>query len=222
MKVTTASAVLVTFYTLLLLVYLRPVDRRAVAEPQQSLARAPAPQTPAPHVEPPSSPFRTRRLSSNSNLSSIEQGWAASRVASKQPIHLVVFGLSGANTDWLVAVLRIILEEALAAHGRPPVQVVTDVCRGNNAYCILNAAKFNPDALGDSDAVFTAHRDLRDVLLFHHALTPAAPRGAPVSAAYTKLVREYDVYRAWRTQACRDVRFEDLVSRLRLARSFST
>ena len=66
MKVTTASAVLVTFYTLLLLVYLRPVDRRAVAEPQQSLARAPAPQTPAPHEEPPGNSSSPGHLESDS------------------------------------------------------------------------------------------------------------------------------------------------------------
>ena len=209
-RVSVASAALIAFYTLLLLVYTRPDDQRDAALAPRSSIEQPAGASAIGPSD--SQPLRLRRLLSR-NLSSTVEHWAASRIAAKQPVRLVVSGLTAAGTDWLAAVLRIILEEALAAHG-PPVQVVTDACRAN--YCILNAARFAPDALAAADAVFTAHRDVRDVLLYMHAVGAVekvgTARGTKLVSAFAKLEREFGVYRSWRAHACRDVRHEDVVS----------
>ena len=212
-RVGMTSAALIAFYTLLLLVYTRPDDQRDAVPAPRSIEQ---PLAPGASVIGPSDiqPLRQRRHLSR-NLSLTVEHWAEARMAAKQPVRLVVAGLTSAGTEWLAAVLKIILEEALAAHGKPPVQVVTDACR-EKKYCILNAGKFAPDALASADAVFTAHRDVRDVLLYMHAVGAVekvgAARGAKLVSAFSKLEREFGVYRAWRAHACRDVRHEDVVS----------
>ena len=207
-RVGMTSAALISFYVLLLLLYVQ--TRPALDAADDAV---PAPRS----IEPPranhSRPVRLRRLLSR-NLSATVERWAESRMAAKQPLRLVVSGLTSAGTEWLAAVLQIILEEALAAHGKPPVHLVTDACR-EKKYCILNAGRFTPDALAAADAVFTAHRDVRDVLLYMHAVgavqKAGAARGAKLASALGKLEREFGVYRAWRAHACRDVRHEDVV-----------
>ena len=207
-RVGMTSAALISFYVLLLLLYVQ--TRPALDAADDAV---PAPRS----IEPPranhSRPVRLRRRLSR-NLSATVERWAESRMAAKQPLRLVVSGLTSAGTEWLAAVLQIILEEALAAHGKPPVHLVTDACR-EKKYCILNAGRFTPDALASADAVFTAHRDVRDVLLYMHAVNAAekagAARGAKLASALGKLEREFGVYRAWRAHACRDVRHEDVV-----------
>ena len=212
-----ASAALVAFYTLLLLLYIRPDDQRDGVEAPRSIERPLAATVNKTAGASHGQPLRLRRVLSR-NLSSTVEHWAESRIAAKQPVRLVVAGLTGSGTDWLAAVLRIILEEALVAHGKPPVQVVTDACRANK-YCILNAARFAPDALAAADAVFTAHRDVRDVLLYMHAVGAVEKMGDVRNAggglrvsAFAKLQREFGVYQSWRAHACRDVRHEDIVS----------
>ena len=212
-RVGMTSAALIAFYTLLLLVYTRPDDKRDAVPAPRSIEQPLAPSASA--IGPSDSqPLRLRRLPSR-NLSATVEHWAESRMAAKQPVRLVVSGLTSAGTEWLAAVLKIILEEALAAHGKPPVQVVTDACR-EKKYCILNAGRFAPDALASADAVFTAHRDVRDVLLYMHAVGAVEKvglaRGAKLVSAFGKLEREFGVYREWRAHACRDVRHEDVVS----------
>ena len=212
-RVGMTSAALIAFYTLLLLVYTRPDDQRDAVPAPRSIEQPLAPSASA--IGPSDSqPLRLRRLPSR-KLSATVEHWAESRMAAKQPVRLVVSGLTSAGTEWLAAVLKIILEEALAAHGKPPVQVVTDACR-EKKYCILNAGRFAPDALASADAVFTAHRDVRDVLLYMHAVGAVEKvglaRGAKLVSAFGKLEREFGVYREWRAHACRDVRHEDVVS----------
>ena len=212
-RVGMTSAALIAFYTLLLLVYTRPDDQRDAVPAPRSIEQPLAPGASAIGPGNGSQPLRLRRPLSR-NLSATVEHWAESRVAAKQPVRLVVSGLTSAGTEWLAAVLKIVLEEALAAHGKPPVLVVTDACR-EKKYCILNAGRFAPDALASADAVFTAHRDVRDVLLYMHAVGAVEKvgnaRGAKLVSAFGKLEREFGVYRAWRAHACRDVRHEDVV-----------
>ena len=191
-RVGMTPAALISFYVLLLLLY---VQTRPALVADDAV---PAPRS----IEPPwanhSRPVRLRQLLSR-NLSATVEHWAESRMAAKQPLRLVVSGLTSAGTEWLAAVLQIILEEALAAHGKPPVHLVSDACR-EKKYCILNADRFTPDALAAADAVFTAHRDVRDVLLYMHAVgaveKAGAARGAKLASALGKLEREFGVYRA--------------------------
>ena len=128
-------------------------------------------------------------------------------MAAKRPLDLP----TSAGTEWLAAVLQIILEEALAAQ---TACAFGDRCVPREEVHILNAA-VHPDAFAAADAVFTAHRDVRDVLLYMHAVgaveKAGAARGAKLASALGKLGREFGVYRAWRAHACRDVRHEDVV-----------
>ena len=205
MRLGTASAFLVGFYSLVLLVYTRPFDRRAAAAAVPPSLEA----TPPPPAAAADGALRAAtRRPLRANLSAVAKEWVASRIAEKKPVRLVVAGMSASGTDWLAAVLRIIMEEALQAQGHAAnqIQVVPDACKGRK-YCIATTTTFAPPALADADAVFTAHRDMRDVLLYH-----AASPGGGKGSARSRLDREYGVYVMWRAHACRDVRFEDVLS----------
>ena len=101
-RVGMTSAALISFYVLLLLLYVQ--TRPALDAADDAV---PAPRS----IEPPranhSRPVRLRRLLSR-NLSATVERWAESRMAAKQPLRLVVSGLTSAGTEWLAAVLQML------------------------------------------------------------------------------------------------------------------
>ena len=143
----------------------------------------------------------------------VVDGWGAARVLAQQPILLVAAGLPNGGDQWQFNVLRIIMEEAmrtyavnqqvhtavLSGDGASPVQQQT-ACR-QAKYCVLLARQFEPVVVKDAHAVFTTHRDVRDVLL-----TIAQHGGCT-----EQLLKAFTNYAAYVPHACHDMRYEDMV-----------
>lgn len=143
----------------------------------------------------------------------VVDGWGAARVLAQQPILLVAAGLPNGGDQWQFNVLRIIMEEALRTYGvsapvhtavlhgdgASPVQQQTQ-CRAAK-YCVLLARQFEPSVVKDAHAVFTTHRDVRDVLL-----TIAQHGGCT-----EQLLKAFTNYAAYVPHACHDMRYEDMV-----------
>ena len=145
MRVSTASAFLFVFYTIVLLIQ---TDQLSLKPPPVETVHQLPPPPPRLTAMEGIAPLKMRR-SVGGSLSAIWDGWASERIKAKKPVRLVVAGMSASGADWLTAALKIILEEAPRVHGQTgPVQVVSDACKGHT-YCIVNAPRFLPATLAE-------------------------------------------------------------------------